>query len=224
MNGELRVVEDVPTAFADLIVTTHATRHRPNLSLALSGGMTARRCYRALATRTDAEFWSSVELFWGDERCVPPEHPDSNLRLAREELGERFGEVLATHPMECAQGPAGYDALIRDRSPLDIVHLGLGPDGHTASLFPDSIALGVTEQYVVLDTDPHGRHPHRRMTLTYPAIAAASLVIVTVEGPTKADALQRVMTGDPTAPAAAIDAAQLIWLVDRAALGYPAPR
>lgn len=224
MNGELRLVEDVPAAFAALLLEEHASRQTPEFSVALSGGSTARKCYEALATRAGEDLWPSLELFWGDERCVPIDDQDSNHRLAAESLGTGFTRVRGVHPMECSHGADEYNSLISDSRPIDIVHLGLGPDGHTASLFPGSPALGVTGRFVVLNDDPTGRNPHQRMTLTYEGIERASLVIVTVEGSSKSEALNRVLRGDLSAPAASIRSRRLVWLVDEAALGSRQPR
>ena len=224
MNGELRLVADVPYAFADLVLLAHASREAPEFAIALSGGSTARRCYEALAARAIDDLWPTLDLYWGDERCVPFDDPDSNFRLAGESLGIGFTRAHRVHPMDCSRGATDYDDLIAGSPPIDVVHLGLGPDGHTASLFPGSPALHTEGCFVVMSDDPSGRNPHRRMTFTYDAIARASLVIVTVEGTSKRDALTRVRDGDPTAPAASLAAERLIWLVDEAALGSRQPR
>ena len=103
---------------------------------------------------------------------------------------------------------------------FDLVHLGLGPDGHTASLFPDSPALDADPgRLVVMNEDPNGHNPHRRMTLTYSGIARARLVIFTVEGEAKREAFARVRAGDLSCPAARVRAERIIWLVDPAAAG-----
>jgi 6-phosphogluconolactonase len=224
MNGELRLVEDVPDAFAELLIEEHAARVTPVFSIALSGGSTAGRCYEALATRANGDLWPSLELFWGDERCVPFDDVDSNYRLAADSLGPGFTSVRSVHPMNCSHGAEQYNTLIANSRPIDLVHLGLGPDGHTASLFSESSALAATGSFVVLNDDPTGRNPYRRMTLTFRAIQRASTVIVTVEGSSKREALRRVMDGDLSAPAASIKSRRLIWLVDEAALGSRQPR
>jgi 6-phosphogluconolactonase len=109
-----------------------------------------------------------------------------------------------------------YDRLLREYGPLDLVHLGLGPDGHTASLFPGSPALDEIERLVVVTGDD--LHPHPRLTLTFPAIAQSRLAVFTVAGEGKRDALDRVKTGDEV-PAARVSAGRVIWLVDEAANG-----
>ena len=121
--------------------------------------------------------------------------------------------------MRCEEGADPYQLRVGELGRFDVVHLGLGPDGHTASLFPGSTALDADPgRLVVLNDDPLGHNPHRRMTLTYAGIARARLVIVTVAGEAKREALARVMAGDDV-PAAAVRAEQVIWLADPAAAG-----
>jgi 6-phosphogluconolactonase len=225
MNGELRQVGSVPEAFVNLLLESHSCRPAPGFSIALSGGSTARRCYQHLSGTVGPEFWSTVEVFWGDERCVPLDDADSNFNLAHECLGTGFASARALHPMDFDAGVDAYDRLIAACLPLDLVHLGLGPDGHTASLFPDSSALQSSAgRFVVMNTDPHGVNPHQRMTFTYEAISKASLVVVTVEGASKHTAIQRVLDGDRTAPATLITNDRIVWLVDEAALRASTPR
>ena len=111
---------------------------------------------------------------------------------------------------------AAYDAEVAAAPPIDLVHLGLGPDGHTASLFPGSAALAVDDRFVVTNGDE--LHPHPRLTFTYPALARSPLVVFTVAGDDKRDAFARVRAGDDL-PAAHVDAARVVWLVDPAAHG-----
>jgi 6-phosphogluconolactonase/glucosamine-6-phosphate isomerase/deaminase len=111
---------------------------------------------------------------------------------------------------------AAYDADVGAAPPIERVHLGLGPDGHTASLFPGSDALNVDDRFVVTNRDE--LHPHPRLTFTYPAIARSPLVVFTVAGDDKRDALARVRAGDDL-PATRVDAARVVWLVDPAAHG-----
>jgi 6-phosphogluconolactonase len=218
VNGVLRVVDDVPTAFTTSVIAAFESRPDPTLSLALSGGNTARRCYERLAASIDRIDWSCVHVFWSDERCVPPDSPYSNERLAREALLQRAGAVGAVYPMRCEQGAESYDALVRQREHIDVVHLGLGPDGHTASLFPHSPALCAgPDRLVAMNYDPLGNNPFLRMTFTFAAIARARLVLFTVEGKEKRQALARVLAGDPTAPATHVDAERIEWIVDPAA-------
>ena len=222
MLGHIAVVDDVPSAFADLLRGRFERRTSPRFSLAFSGGATARECYESVAALPPGAIdWSVVDAWWGDERCVPLDDPDSNHRLAHEALLDRVGPVGSDHPMRCGPtGAADYDARLAAAAPLDVVHLGLGPDGHTASLFPDSIALHAPDGRLVMDNiDPSGRNPHARITLTLEGIARARSVVVTVSGASKRDAFARVRAGDTSAPATSIDGPAVVWLVDRAALG-----
>ena len=220
MNGSLFVVDDVAAEFAERVIEAFHARPHDGFSLALSGGSTARACYERLADDAGSQIdWWKVDLYWGDERCVPLDDPDSNYRLAREALLDRVGAANATYPMRCEEGADPYQLRVGELGRFDVVHLGLGPDGHTASLFPGSPALEADPgRLVVLNDDPSGHNPHRRMTLTYAGIARARLVIVTVAGEAKREALARVMAGDDV-PAAAVRAEQVIWLADHAAAG-----
>ena len=221
VNGEVIVVDDVASEFAERVVEAFHTRPGESFSLGLSGGGTARRCYERLAADgADQIDWWQVDVYWGDERCVPPDDPDSNERLVREALLERVGAANAVYPMRCDEGPDAYQQRVAAAGRFDLVHLGLGPDGHTASLFPDSSALDADPgRLVVMNEDPLGRNPHRRMTLTYSGIARARLVIFTVAGEAKREAFARVRAGDQTCPAARVRADRIVWLVDPAAAG-----
>ena len=220
MNGVVRVVDDVPATFAATVIAAFESRPGPVFSIALSGGNTARRCYEELATSIDRIDWSHVHALWGDERCVPPGSPHSNERLACEALLRRVGTVGAVHPMRCEEGAEPYERLIRQREHLDIVHLGLGPDGHTASLFPHSPALCAgPDRLVTMNHDPLGNNPFERMTFTFAAIARARLVLFSVEGEEKRQAFARVRAGDPTAPATHVRAEKIMWIVDPAVAG-----
>lgn len=212
MNGEMLVVDDVAAAFRDLLVD------RQPRSLALSGGRIARACYEHLAG-TSALDWSAVEVLFSDERWVPVDHEDSNEGMARRALLDRV-PVSAVHSIREAGSTVeaaadAYDRLVAGLPPLDAVHLGLGEDGHTASLFPGSPATAVTDRLVV----PTEHDDWQRVTFTFPAIVRARMVIVTVAGAGKAEAFRRVRDGDPTAPASRIDAGSVVWLVDPAAAG-----
>jgi 6-phosphogluconolactonase len=231
VTGDVRLVEDVPASFADLFVgeldAFLATSPGRNWRVALSGGSTARRCYEELARR-DGVGWAEVEIFWGDERCVAPDDPDSNQLLAHEVLLDHVGPLAAVHPMIAgeldASGPGGwqvaadaYDALLQRGGPLDLIHLGFGPDGHTASLFPDSAALSApSDRLVVTSVDPRGVNPFTRLTVTYAAIDAAACSVFTVSGREKHDAYSRLLAGEDL-PAARVTGDRVIWLVDPAA-------
>ncbi len=242
MNGTVEVVDSVPAAFADLVSVRLAAAPDPRrragggLSLFLSAGPTAEACYRQLAARSGPPRsgprsgdgpgvdWTAVDVYLGDERCVPPDDPDSNHRMVAEVLLGPVGPVRSDHPMYRSGSPeqaaADYQQLLDALGPFDVVHLGMGPDGHCASLFPDSPALDVEDPAVLVmaNRDPHAHNPHDRITLTLAAIARARLVVFTVSGDSKRDAFRRLMAGDDL-PAARVRAGEVIWLADAAAVG-----
>lgn len=225
LNGELVIVDDVPGEFAERVIEAFHGRPHDGFSLMLSGGETARRCYERLADDGGSQIdWWKVDIYWGDERCVPLDHPDSNYRLGREALLERLGAVNANYPMRCDEGPDPYQLRLGELGRIDVVHLGLAPDGHTASLFQGSPAVDADPgRLVVMNTDPTGRNPHPRMTLTYTGISRARLILVTVSGEEKRQALARVAAGDDL-PASRLQGERILWIVDPAAAGDIAPR
>jgi 6-phosphogluconolactonase len=184
---------------------------RGRFHVALSGGSTPMRLFRLLATRGDALPWGEVELWWGDERCVPPDHADSNYGMAREHLIRPLGLADELH------------AALGDPPVLDYALQGMGPDGHTASLFPESPGLDETRRHVIANPVrsplvPGGQTT--RITLTASAINAARHVRFLVAGTDKAAALAAVLEGsrDPRRyPSQLIAAADQVWLVDEAA-------
>jgi 6-phosphogluconolactonase len=216
VNGELIVVDDLAGEFASRVIDSFENRPGELFALALSGGVTARFCYERLAAESaDCIDWLSVNVYWGDERCVPADDPESNQLLGRQSLLERVGAANAVYPMNCQEGPDAYQLRLGEVGKLDVIHLGMGGDGHTASLFPDSSALDADPgQLVALNDDPSGRNPHRRMTLTLSGIARSRLVIFTVSGEEKREALEAVVAGADL-PAARVEADRVVWLVDR---------
>jgi 6-phosphogluconolactonase len=208
------------TLIADLI--NAAIDERGDCSLALCGGHTPEPVLQALAERTI--HWARVAVYFGDERAVPPAHPDSNFGMARRTLldhvpvqSDRVHRMAADRP-DIAVAAEDYARLLPSR--LDILLLGLGPDGHTASLFPGSPALLETRRTVVaVPPPPPPIEPQvRRMTITPPVVDAARNVVVLVTGAGKAALLARVLDGppDPAALPAQI-ARRGTWIVDRAA-------
>jgi 6-phosphogluconolactonase len=221
----LTPVEDVPAAFTDAVRDAFAARPGPRFALVLSGGPTAQQCYEHLAAAGGVD-WSVVDVYVGDERVVPPDDKDANQRLIRESLIDPVGGVGSFSPMPTV-GPVDecVEAYQRTMSDLvtgpgiDLIHLGMGPDGHTASLFPGAATLDAEPGVLVLATeDPNGVNPHPRLTLTLPAINSARLAVFTVAGASKADAVARLLRGDDL-PAARVHAGQTLWLVDGAARG-----
>jgi 6-phosphogluconolactonase len=220
LNGEVRVVEDVPTAFCSVMAEAWEDRANRGFTVALSGGETARACYERLADWAESPIdWMSTEVYWGDERCVPLDHPDSNYALAKDALFSHVGGVHALFPMLCDEGDDAYNLLVSSLGALDVVHLGVGVDGHTASIFPGSPAMTADPgRLVVANRDASGENPHPRMTLTFAGIRRARRAVVTISGSDKRDVFAALEAGEDL-PAARIDAERVIWLVDHAAAG-----
>lgn len=210
LPGEERRVDNVPQAFAALVAAEAPT------SIALSGGTTARQCYELLAT-ADVD-WRGVDVWFGDERFVPIHDPESNEGMARVTFLDEV-EPRSIHSMYGAgdsieAAAAAYEDALRDAPPISLVHLGMGPDGHTASLFPGSAGLDVNDRLVIPAGDD--LHPHPRLTFTFPQLSRCELAVITVAGAEKHDALQRVRTGEDL-PVARVRAGRVVWLVDEAA-------
>ncbi len=219
MFGELEVVDDVAAAFVALVVEAYQQRSTDGyFAMALSGGSTAKQCYERLADDPAERIdWWNVDIYWGDERCVPAGSEDSNERLVREALLERVGGAHAVHPMRCGDGADRYQQLVGEVGRFDVVHLGVGPDGHTASLFPGSAALEADPgRLVTMNADPLGHNPHDRMTLTLSGISRGKLVVFTVAGEAKRAAMRSIADGADL-PAARVRAERVVWLVDDAA-------
>ena len=199
-------------------------------AVVLAGGSTPKATYETLARDYPGELdWGRVHVFFGDERTVPPDHEDSNYRMAHEVLLSRV-PVGGVHRMRGelppAEAAAAYEKALREYfgpegvPALDLILLGLGEDGHTASLFPETSALDVTDRWVV--ANPVLKLETTRLTLTAPAINAAKAVSFLVAGEGKAEALKEVLQGDadPRAyPAKFVRPAggDLTWMVDQAA-------
>ena len=232
---ETRVLDDaegVAVAVADAIVGLTARPASAPFTIALSGGSTPKRLYELLAAppRRDQIRWDAVELFFGDERAVPPEHPDSNYGMAKRALLDHV--PVRAHRMAAEHDDAeGYARTLgeriakrRDGAPvLDLVLLGMGEDGHTASLFPGTQALAERAAWVVMNEVPQ-MHT-RRMTLTYPVLCAAERVWALIAGagkrPVVAECLAAADRGETPYPilGARPTAGEWIWFLDRAARG-----
>ncbi len=217
-----------------IAVARQAIAERGRFCVALSGGSTPKAVYPLLVAEPLASSvdWSRVEFFWGDDRSVPPDDPESNFGVANAMLVSRLPGVRpdAVHrmPADAADRDAaasGYAAEIMavlggdDATPpvFDLISLGMGPDGHTASLFPGSEALGVTDRWVVANWAP--RLKTWRMTLTFPVLDAARESLFVVTGADKAEALAAVRSGASDLPAGRVSAARTEWIVDAAAAG-----
>ena len=228
-------VPDVLASFTESVIDAFDERVGERFTLFLSGGPTARLCYEQLASTTngfpEVLDWSLVDIYMGDERYVPPEDHDANQRLVREALldGITPARVGSFTPMPTAlavdECVASYQETIRevlDGPGIDLIHLGLGVDGHTASLFANDRTLSAGPDELVASTsDPNGVNPHPRITLTLPVINTARSAVFTVCGPTKAEAVAALRRGDDL-PASRVKAERIIWLVDAAA-SAPSP-
>jgi 6-phosphogluconolactonase len=196
-----------------------ALRERGAAHIALAGGTTPKRAYELL----DVPSWEGVELWFGDERCVGPDHPDSNyLMVAQSLLPHAPGAIV--HRIEGERGPeaaaAAYETLLRERLPegvLDVAIQGIGEDGHTASLFPGNPAL---ERSGVLCVPVHDspKPPPERVSLSLEALLAARHCELLASGAAKADPIAVVLAGtDPAVPASLLRRGQLALIVDLAA-------
>jgi 6-phosphogluconolactonase len=212
MSGvELRVTEDLAADAVELFAEADPR------SVALSGGTTPIPVYEALA-KLKRFPWKDVDVFYTDERCVPERHPDSNHGMASRTL---LSKVKAwPHPIRgCSE--VHYESQLRAHfggsgvPSFDLMFLGLGEDGHTASLFPGDKALKVTKKLCAKVERPD----HWRVTLTLPVLSAAKLAIFLVSGESKRSALQKLVAGDESVPAARVAAERVIVLADPAAAG-----
>ena len=220
------LAEAAAKAFAQ--EATRSIRENGRFAVALAGGSTPKALYELLAARyRNALDWSGIHVFFGDERTVPPDHEDSNYRMAYETLLSRV-PAGSVHRMPGELDPQEAAVLYEkeltaffDGSPrFDLVLLGIGEDGHTASLFPRTPALDVNDKWVV--ENPVQKLGTTRLTLTVPAINAARKVTFLVAGESKAEALKEVLEGDAHPrdyPAKLVQPADgpPDWFVDRAA-------
>ena len=237
MAASVRVCSDLDemslqAAQATVDVIRDAVGAAGKCSLALSGGSTPRGLYSLLASRFRDEIpWPRVHVFWGDERYVPPDDLRSNFRMAKEVLLRHVPCPAANiHPMPTHlpspdAAALEYEATLKHYWPeawprFDLLFLGLGAEGHTASLFPDSPAIAERTRWVLAVTAPS--EPRLRLTLTPPVLSRSAHTYFLVAGPDKAGALAHVVSGtaDPALyPAAALRPTQgmVTWWVDREA-------
>lgn len=240
--SDVRIVEDlqaVARCAADEFIARarSAIADHGRFTVALSGGSTPRALHALLVERTATDprliDWSKVEVFFGDERHVPPDHPDSNFRMAKETLLSRVPIPQSqVHRMRCENPDAAQVAVEYDRELVaafqlraeeiprfDLILLGMGADGHTASLFPGSMAVHELKKRVVANWVQ--KLNSWRITLTRPVLNEAALVLLMISGPDKAGALTEVMgDGSPDVyPVKYVKATrgELIWIIDRAA-------
>lgn len=230
------IVRDDPEALARFVagwLAEQAARATgPQFNVALSGGSTPKRLYEILAAEYAHSFpWPRTHLFFGDERFVPPDDDSSNQRMVRQALIDHIELPAANfHPMPTDGDPADAagryqtelqnhyrgTALDPSRPLFDVVLLGLGENGHTASLFPGTKVLENVLDWVA-PCVPHDA-PHARLTLTYPAIASSREVAFLIAGAGKRDAIARVRANDRSQPASRITSiGRITWFLDRAA-------
>lgn len=209
-------------------VLRHALTERGRADLMLTGGSTPRALYELLATDyAHALDWRTVDVFFSDERHVPHAHEDSNLRMARETLLDGLVPPERVHPFPTASTPEAdaraYEQTLRahfgDEPAFDLMLLGMGEDGHIASLFPGIAALDETERWVVATEAPAGMPVRDRLSLTLPVLNAGRVTLFLVAGEAKRDAVAAVMRDpDRSPPAEHVTARErLLWYVDEAA-------
>jgi 6-phosphogluconolactonase len=235
-SGQIEILPD-PAALAQHVaewMTSAALAANGTFRVSLSGGSTPKRLYQLLASdKFRSRFpWQLVSWYWGDERFVPYDHPESNYRMVREAM---FAKAPVPpdniHPVPVDASPQEaarryertlqqtYGAPILDptRPLFDLMLLGLGPDGHTASLLPEEPVLQERERWVAVVA--RGR-PEVRITMTYPVIESSRRVAFLVTGREKAAILRAIRSGGSRVPAAQVrPIGELFWFVDRAAAG-----
>ncbi len=231
-HGTLHVFED-PARLADGLADWFVQRAREisgRIVVSLSGGSTPKALYRALSSspRREQLPWNRLVWTFGDERFVPPDSPDSNYLLAKQAIFDPAHvdpaqlHAFQTVGISPAESSRQYERVIAglakpDGTLLDITILGMGDDGHTASLIPGQPVLDETTRLVA--EVPQGRD-EIRLTLTYPALAKSRYVVFLISGAGKAAALDRVLSGDQSLPAGRVRAdGQMLWFVDREAAG-----
>jgi 6-phosphogluconolactonase len=236
MNGRIEVLADPPS------LARHVAEWMTNLALAapgafrvsLSGGSTPKALYERLASPPFvARFpWERVHWYWGDERFVPYDHPDSNFRMTREAMLSKAPvppenihpvptdgdpDAAAARYQQTLQSAYGGTQLDPTRPLFDITLLGLGPDGHTASLLPGEPVLEERRLWVAAVS--HGR-PEVRITMTYPAIESSRHTAFLVAGKEKEQIMTEIWGGDSQVPAARVrPVGDLVWFLDQAAAG-----
>lgn len=225
----------VAMRMADLLIEGLRDKPQGPFRVALSGGSTPKRLFEILATPARSKLipWDRLELFYGDERHVPEGHADSNHTMARAALLEHVPIPQQNiHPIPTAgsveddakayqktlQDAYGATELAPGKPLFDIVMLGLGTDGHTASLFPGQPVL--KERSAWVGTAAPSTAPYERITLTYPAIHSSHLVVFLITGASKVEMLERLIEGDSSIPSANVTSeGRIVVLADQAAVG-----
>ncbi len=223
MEVEVLADSDAAAARAAEVIAAagaEAGRERGSFSLAVSGG---RSPWRMIALLADSEQmpWDGTQVFQVDERVAEPGSDDRNLTHLLLALPlERQAAVrpMAVTSTDLEAAAADYEEGLPEA--LDLVHLGLGPDGHTASLVPEDGVLEVTDRRVALTEGAY--QGHRRMTLTYPALATARRIVWLITGEDKQDAMGKLLASDPSIPAGRVENDEMLLIADQAAAGESA--
>jgi 6-phosphogluconolactonase len=230
----VEIVADLASAAAEYFVarSVAAVRQRGSFKVALSGGSTPKRLYQLLADPNspfrDRVPWAGTHFFWSDERHVPPDHPDSNFRMTNEAMLSRVPVVASNVHRVRSENPNAADAaedyektlleVTKENLPrLDLILLGLGADGHTASIFPDSDVLHETKRLVAAPWIE--KLKANRITMTLPLLNNGASVLFLVGGAEKAAIVREVLQGPNQYPAQAVKPTngQLLWLLDKEA-------
>jgi len=236
MGLEIKIVPDAVTLAREAAQEFHrlaetAVQERGRFSVALSGGNTPRSVYSLLASEHKQLPWDRIHIFFGDERHVPPDHPDSNFRMASESLLSKVPipeqNIHRIHAeLEAEAAATEYDQQLRDFFHLvnndwprfDLIFLGIGEDGHTASLFPGSKALSEESSRVAANWVE--KFKTFRITLTFPVLNHAAEVVFLVSSASKAQILSEILQpGSQKYPAQSVhpENGRLLWLVDEEA-------
>jgi 6-phosphogluconolactonase len=229
--------QELAVAAADWVLA-RALQRRDRFAMCLSGGETPKQLYELLASpEYRSRFpWKRTHFFWGDERFVPPADPRSNFHMTRQAMLSRVPvpaenvHPIPTERITAAAGAAEYETILKRfygaetlnpaRPLFDLTLLGLGEDGHIASLFPGSAALAEEQRWAVPAIGAGGL---QRITLTYPAIASSAAVAFLVVGDRKREILARALAGDPELPVSRLHpVGSVYWFADRAAAASPA--
>lgn len=235
LAADCRVFENAEALARDTAewLCAKAVASKSRFAVCCSGGSTPRRLYEVLAQPPIAKRfpWDRVHWFWGDERFVPPDHPDSNYRMTRMALLSQVSvpeanvHPIPTEHLSPEQAASAYEKELKAfygagvldpaRPLFDVTLLGIGDDGHTASLFPGHPALDEKQRWTVAVV---GAKSEARITLTYPALDSSRDAVFLAVGSDKRSAVQRARAGDRALPSARIEpAGQLHWFTDRAA-------
>jgi 6-phosphogluconolactonase len=236
MEPEIRIVETAADLFQAAAeefsqIAAKAIRSRGRFTVALSGGSTPRGLFALLATGKFNVAWDKTLFFWSDERHVPPNDPDSNFRMANEALLSKIPVPpqnifrIPAENKDASAAASAYEATLRsvfavkagEIPRFDLILLGIGTEGHTASLFPGSPALNETQRLTVANWIE--KLHTARITFTYPLLNNAACVIFLVSGAEKADILHQILEGPGDLPAQKVCPVngRLLWIEDHAA-------